>query len=413
MTITWKNINAPSFGAANLLMQSGSNRISEGIQSLQSLAAQQGQDAQADIDETTQKNTQSVLDNIYSLSSMEDYDNALQQGQFSADTLKSTYGDQVDVNAIRDALMQRDNQIATDETDRYNYDQTIQKRTDAPIIDQQLQNLYSLQNPNEVGSFISGIGDLNISEDAKTSLIKQANDTKNSLLDQAYQRTVRGREAEKHQDYREDRTLIEEQRFVDRYDELGKFNNNTNLSDAQSNLASLDEKYPIPEGFDETYKQGTSLNAVDSWLNTAEQEDTNFLGLGSGYDRSKVLTNVQNTFMEDDKAIEFNAVIGEDSDGNPITQKYTYDTAPAWIMDQALKSIELPSQFWGDELPSSVTKKLKKEFGKAVSSYGVYVARKNAKEAARQEAQNRAIQAQVLEQQRIQQGRKAFKKSKN
>lgn len=413
MAITWKNIDAPSFGAANLLMQSGSNRISEGIQSLQSLAAQQGQDAQADIDETTQKNTQSVLDNIYSLSSMEDYDNALQQGQFSADTLKSTYGDQVDVNAVRDALMQRDNQIATDETDRYNYDQTIQKRADAPIIDQQLQNLYSLQNPNEVGSFISGIGDLNISEDAKTSLIKQANDTKNSLLDQAYQRTVRGREAAKFQDYREDRTLIEEQRFVDRYDELGKFNNNTNLSDAQSNLDSLDEKYPIPEGFEETYKQGTSLNAVDSWLKTAEQEDTNFLGLGSGYDRSKVLTNVQNTFMEDDKAIEFNAVIGEDSDGNPITQKYTYDTAPAWIMDQALKSIELPSQFWGDELPSSVTKKLKKEFGKAVSSYGVYVARKNAKEAARQEAQNRAIQAQVLEQQRIQQGRKAFKKSKN
>lgn len=134
MAITWKNLNAQSNAAANALAVAGGNQIQEGIQGLAKLASRQGDIITANQANTTKNNTQAVLERIQSLGSITDYNQAIETGEFSGAALREQFGESIDTAAVRDALLNQDNNIRKEETEKYNYDSMVTERTEKPMI---------------------------------------------------------------------------------------------------------------------------------------------------------------------------------------------------------------------------------------------------------------------------------------
>ena len=71
MTITWRNIDAPRFGAANNLLSSSTNQITTGIQNLSSSLNALDKKQKAEIAQTKKLNTDSVLATLDGITSSE------------------------------------------------------------------------------------------------------------------------------------------------------------------------------------------------------------------------------------------------------------------------------------------------------------------------------------------------------
>jgi hypothetical protein len=114
MAITWRNINGPSFGAANQLLAQGSKSVVSGLDSLrgvaQDISAQgtQRYETQADV------NTASILSNINRL-------DAEGLKNFDVSQLEQEYGTQFDSSALMPALNNREGNLqATAQQDLLN-----------------------------------------------------------------------------------------------------------------------------------------------------------------------------------------------------------------------------------------------------------------------------------------------------
>lgn len=134
MPITWKNINAPSFTDVNSSAAAAAKMITGGLGKLASTAEDYSQGQQEAWEQTKAANTQNVLNEIAGLNDLAGYD-ALQQ-RLNPQALQQQYGAQVDTSKILSALGQRDNQLMQDETDAYNYQNTLAERTAAPLRNQ-------------------------------------------------------------------------------------------------------------------------------------------------------------------------------------------------------------------------------------------------------------------------------------
>lgn len=134
MPITWKNINAPSFTDVNSSAAAAAKMITGGLGKLASTAEDYSQGQQEAWEQTKAANTQNVLNEIAGLNDLAGYD-ALQQ-RLNPQALQQQYGAQVDTSKILSALGQRDNQLMQNETDAYNYQNTLAERTAAPLRNQ-------------------------------------------------------------------------------------------------------------------------------------------------------------------------------------------------------------------------------------------------------------------------------------
>jgi hypothetical protein len=134
MPITWKNINAPSFTDVNSSAAAAAKMITGGLGKLASTAEDYSQGQQEAWEQTKAANTQNVLNEVAGLNDLAGYD-ALQQ-RLNPQALQQQYGAQVDTSKILSALGQRDNQLMQDETDAYNYQNTLAERTAAPLRNQ-------------------------------------------------------------------------------------------------------------------------------------------------------------------------------------------------------------------------------------------------------------------------------------
>jgi len=130
--ITWRNVNAPSFGESNRLMQSGGQALAGGINSLAGVAKNMQDQVKREYDKGTATNTDAILGQIAGISTLEDL--ASQKDQFSDAALRQRFGDQADFGAIRAALANRDNQIRSDVAQGIQHTNLLASEAEKPLL---------------------------------------------------------------------------------------------------------------------------------------------------------------------------------------------------------------------------------------------------------------------------------------
>ena len=113
MTITWQNIDAPRFGAANNLLSSSTKQITTGIQNLSDSLNVLDKKQKAEIAQTKKLNTDSVLATLDGITSSEGLSE--RSAEFTPAALKEQYGKDVDVKAITGAVKNLRNSLEKNE----------------------------------------------------------------------------------------------------------------------------------------------------------------------------------------------------------------------------------------------------------------------------------------------------------
>ena len=324
MAITWRNINAPNFGSSNALFDAGADRISQGIEQLSSLAADYGQQLQTQENQVKQKNTDDAILAIGELGTMADYDAAIQSGEYSVEALKSKYGNTIDVTQVRSALMTRDNQIAQEETDLYNYEQTVKARADNPLLNDFRTQLLGTASSEGVDTVIEQIDNSNLSAEAKYQATLAANQRKQGILDQAYQTTLRGREDWRFGREQQEAYLTDEQRFIQQYDPEAKQVIGQTVKSAQASIANLDKQYPVPEGFNDQLSLGTAIDALSSMVDSLDTEK---------FDDAEIKSEILAEFRGETFKVR--------NKNGEVIREYTFSQLPYWVVDQALKNVKI------------------------------------------------------------------------
>lgn len=141
MTITWRNVEGPSFKEAILAGTAAQQQMSSGFDSFNKVLEQETKTNLANWDNTKQNNTQAFLDQVAQYRTPEEFQAAQASGALNA--LRQRYGAQIDQAAIRGAEDKRVGEL-TDRVLKANaYADDTELRTQRPIEQSYYQKLYS------------------------------------------------------------------------------------------------------------------------------------------------------------------------------------------------------------------------------------------------------------------------------
>lgn len=407
MSTNWRNIDAPSFGAANLLSQSAGNRISEGIQSLQNLAMQQGNNLQQKQDTEAasllSKNTQGVLNQIYNLNSMEDYQGAISSGEFDFDNLSKQYDGKIDINAVRNALMSRDNEIIQKDNLAFSYQTQLQARRDMPLVNQFEQEAFQATSEEGLRETLNKFLSSDASDEAKAAASKQVD----GMLQQLVSRD-RATQNYEHSLWRNSREYLnanreDERRFIDNYNPEERLVLNQELNRAVSIKENAANQYKVPEDFEDKIALGTGLDALDKWLSDGESIDPNF-------DKNALRVNMVR---------ELNDITFSLKDSNGVREG-SFQELPYWVVEQSLKEIGIEKdgwlEFWRwfrNSPRNSVVKTLKNAVESNYTRYQQYDNNLRARNAAIANSEANILRTQAKAIELEQRAAKEFKRSQN
>ncbi len=131
-------------------MVAGGNQVQEGLDSLKNLAKGQGDVITQNQNNLTQNNTDAVMERIQALGSIDDYNAAVDSGEFSGATLREQFGGSIDTQAVRTALMGQDDNIRSEETQKYDYQSMMTERTEKPQIREFSAMIAGAQNRGQI-----------------------------------------------------------------------------------------------------------------------------------------------------------------------------------------------------------------------------------------------------------------------
>lgn len=396
MSTNWRNIDAPAFGAANLLSQSAGNRINEGIQGLQALAMQQGnmlqQKQASEAASLLSSNTQEVLNQIYNLNSMDDYQGAVSSGQFDFENLTKQYDGKVDIDAVRNALMSRDNEIIQKDNLAFNYQTQLQARKDMPLVNQFEQDVFQATSEDGLRETLNNFLSSDASDAAKAAASKQVD----GMLQQFVSRD-RATQTHEHGLWRNSREYLnanreDERRFIDSYNPEERLVLNQELNRAISIKENAGNQYKVPEDFEDKIALGTGLDALDRWLNDGRniKEGVNKIRL-----RNDMVSALNST--------KFNL---NDREGN-------FQEIPYWVLDQSLKEIGIDSTWFGSDLRDSDKSRLVKAVESNYTRYQQYDNNLRARNNVLATADSSIFRAQAKAIELEQRAAKEFKRSQN
>lgn len=129
--ITWRNINAPSFGDAIQATALAGDSLDRGLSQLKGAADDYSARQKAQADQVTADNTQAILNRLQGINSLDEYNALRESGELSPDRLQ---GMNVNANQIFDRLNQRDNEIRQDRTEEQTYADQQKARKDKELV---------------------------------------------------------------------------------------------------------------------------------------------------------------------------------------------------------------------------------------------------------------------------------------
>lgn len=129
MAISWRNVDIGGAGAANALLANSAKQVTQGLDTLANVAAQQGQTQSANWDQAAQNNTNDVLAKLSTYTTTDALAKEIEGGQFSIDKLDSAFGRQYNKAAVMSAVDQRrTNLLALDKANKLAADAELNKK---------------------------------------------------------------------------------------------------------------------------------------------------------------------------------------------------------------------------------------------------------------------------------------------
>ena len=418
MAITWRNVDAPNMASANALGVIAGRQITQGLDALSSLALDRE-------DEIQKENTQTVLDRIYAMNSVADVESALSSNAFGLDALNQEFGNKgVDITKIRNALMERDNQIMADENTRYEYDTNLTKRKDAPLLDKKFSELIDAGSLDEINSITADLDNSGLSEAGILAVRQAEAKAKQNLLDLQDAEVNRTRATtnfeysqQKHQwdaanqaftEYNQEKQKLAD--FVNKYEPEKVLEIKSTLANAQSEMDKIAKKYPTNVDLDAVVEKGTAVDAISDYVKTLDS---------SKVDVAEVQRRLEDKIIHNGAKNVFTVDVGEVVNGEVVQKQksYTMSNLPKWVVDQSLKSIgEINNDWyfsdWGKgDLKSAQREKFVKDIKTNLEIYSNY--RLNVLKKEREENKVKAVIANAHSQElaRVLRAEQAYKES--
>jgi hypothetical protein len=173
--ITWRNVAAPDATAAIKGMSYANETLNSAFTKAgATVGVMTGRVAQdhADAKDT---NTRSIMQALQGITTMEQYKAAIESGDFNPDVLQQRFGKDLDFDAVAKAVLQRDNDIMTQEMQDYNYKALQTERTEKPEIDRLNQMMLGLDlsKPESMKEMDAAIKASALSDSSKTGLFSR------------------------------------------------------------------------------------------------------------------------------------------------------------------------------------------------------------------------------------------------
>ena len=132
MAITWRNVDAPNFTGANLLLRDAGDRISTGFDGFRKVFDENTQSQQKALEQTKDYNTGQFLDRLAGYRDPAALEAAIQSGEINQ--LRQQFGGMINQDQVRNAVDERGSFLRKDATERMTFENTAQDHKDAPIL---------------------------------------------------------------------------------------------------------------------------------------------------------------------------------------------------------------------------------------------------------------------------------------
>lgn len=132
MAITWRNVDAPNFTGANLLLRDAGDRISTGFEGFRKVFDENTQNQQKALEQTKDYNTGQFLDRLAGYRDPAALEAAIQRGEINQ--LRQQFGGMINQDQVRNAVDERGSFLRKDATERMTFENTAQDHKDAPIL---------------------------------------------------------------------------------------------------------------------------------------------------------------------------------------------------------------------------------------------------------------------------------------
>lgn len=394
MPLTWKNITAPNNNGANRLGNLGANRINQGLSALSNLAFKQSDEIQDGIKKKGADATDALLNDIFSIGSVSEYDEAIQSGKFDLNSLDKG----VDATKIRNALESRDNELFKDESDRAAYSAQVSKRKDAPLLNDYMTQLTQARTKDEVTSIQQGLSALGLTDTGMLTGAKATNERLTQLQSTADANTARYRSNVAFANQQENQNYTLEQRAANDYKPEEQLKYNSEISSLNSQLQALESKYKKPDNVGEIMAVGSGVDALYAWSTKYTDSEGTRLNLPT-------LDNTLNESLGSNEYI----VDGESR---------TWQQLPRYVMEQALKG-SFPTNNWEltdtglIDLDDDEVKKINNGILGALDTYNAEVKRQNTKKVETTAIAEKLLKSRIELVELKNKGIEAYRASKN
>lgn len=136
MAITWRNVDAPNFTGANILLRDAGDRIGTGFDGFRKVFDENTQNQQKALEQTKNYNTGQFLDRLAGYRDPAALEAAIQSGEINQ--LRQQFGAMINQDQVRNAVDDRGSFLRKEATERMGYQNTAQDFADAPIRDRLL-----------------------------------------------------------------------------------------------------------------------------------------------------------------------------------------------------------------------------------------------------------------------------------
>lgn len=170
--ITWRTITAPDATASVAAMDNASDQLANAFKSFENVGkiyAEREADAKA---KRTEDNTRSVYQSLQKIEDVDTWKTAVASGDFSYDTLKNNFGNELDFDAIDSIVVNKEKTLMDLEKSRNDWSDYRQGKADAPILANYRTQLsqMDLNDPAQLEQAKTMLAGLQVSDKAKADM---------------------------------------------------------------------------------------------------------------------------------------------------------------------------------------------------------------------------------------------------
>lgn len=178
--ITWRTVTAPDATASVAAMDNASDQLANAFKSFENVGkiyAKREADAKA---KRTEDNTRKVYQSLQRIEDVDAWKDAVASGDFSYDSLKNNFGDELNFDAIDSIVVNKEKTLMDLEKSRNDWSDYRQGKADAPILANYRTQLsqMDLNDPAQLEQAKTMLAGLQVSDKAKADMAELFDSTR-------------------------------------------------------------------------------------------------------------------------------------------------------------------------------------------------------------------------------------------